>query len=230
VSYDRRVISIVVPVLNEAKALPALLHALRGEGGDFETIVVDGGSSDATPAIAAAEPSVRVLEAARGRARQMNAGAKVARGEVLLFLHADTRLEPGAVAWLDANVGARLLAGAFTHRFAPPDWRLSLVSAAHNLRCRWTRVYYGDQAIFVTKALFDAAGGFPEVDVLEDVLFCERLRPLTRARLLGRVATTDSRRFLHHGVWRSIGRGVAIVVRHRLGLRVSGHGFSDPVR
>jgi len=223
-------ISIVVPVLDEAAALPGLLAALREQAGVFEVIVVDGGSSDGTPEIAARDASLRVVQTARGRARQMNAGAAVARGETLLFLHADTRLPPGAIELLDAAPSSDWQAGAFTHSFAPSDWRLRLVSAAHNLRCRLTRVYYGDQAIFVRKSLFERAGGFPDVPFLEDVMLCERLRPLTRAVLLPQAVHTDSRRFLHHGVWRSIARGVTIVVRHRLGLAVSGRGFSDPVR
>lgn len=223
-------ISVIVPVLDEAKALPALLEALREQGGAFEVVVVDGGSSDGTAEIAARDPSLRLLRTARGRGRQMNAGAAVARGQTLLFLHADTRLPAGAIELLDAAPASAWQAGAFTHRFSPHDWRLALVSAAHNLRCRLTRVYYGDQAIFVRKALFERVGGFPEVPFLEDVIFCERLRPLTRAVLLPQTVSTDSRRFVHHGVWRSIARGLTIVVRHRLGLPVSGRGFSDPVR
>lgn len=223
-------ISVVIPVLNEVRALPATLAALREQGERHETIVVDGGSDDGTPDIAARDPTVRLLRSARGRGRQMNAGAALARGETLLFLHADTRLAPGAIELLDGASAAPWQAGAFTHSFSPADWRLRLVSAAHNLRCRWTRVYYGDQAIFVRKTLFERVGGFPAVPMLEDVIFCERLRPLTRAVLLAQAVSTDSRRFFHHGVWRSIARGVTIVVRHRLGLPVSGRGFSDPVR
>ncbi len=223
-------ISVIVPVLNESAALPAFLGALREQRGAFEVIVVDGGSDDGTLELAASDPFVRLLQSARGRGRQLNAGAALARGDTLLFLHADTRLPPGAVELLDGAAARACEAGAFTHSFSPIDWRLRLVSAAHNLRCRWTRVYYGDQAIFVRKSLFERVGGFPEVPMLEDVIFCERLRPLTRAVLLPQVISTDSRRFMHHGVWRSIARGVTILVRHRLGLPVLGGGFSDPVR
>lgn len=229
-AYHHPMISVIVPVLNESVALPVFLKALREQRGTFEVIVVDGGSDDGTPDIAAGDPSVRLLRSARGRGCQMNAGAALARGDTLLFLHADTRLAPGAIDLLDGASATAWQAGAFTHSFSPTDWRLRLLSAAHNFRCRWTRVYYGDQAIFVRKTLFERVGGFPDVPMLEDVIFCERLRPLTRAVLLPQTISTDPRRFLHHGVWRSIARGVTIVVRHQLGLRVSGRGFSDPVR
>ncbi|MBA3575815.1 MAG: hypothetical protein H0W37_12855, partial [Pseudonocardiales bacterium] len=114
--------------------------------------------------------------------------------------------------------------------FDPSDWRLQIVSAGNNLRCRLSRIYFGDQAIFVRRSLFERVGGFPEVPLLEDMIFCERLRPHTRAVLLPESITTDARRFLHHGVWRSTVRGLLILGRHRLGLPPRGHGFSDEVR
>ena len=224
-------ISVIVPVLDEAAALPAALDALLAQPGDFEVIVVDGGSGDATCDIARARAGVRLLQAPRGRAAQMNAGAAAARGELLLFLHADTRLPAGAIAALDAAQRRDgWQAGAFRHRFAPQDWRLALVSWGNNLRCRRSRVYFGDQAIFVRRELFERLGGFPVVPMLEDVIFCERLRGVTRAVLLSEAVTTDARRFLHHGVWRSTARALLILARHRLGLRSSGRGYVDAVR
>jgi GT2 family glycosyltransferase len=162
----------------------------------------------------------------------MNAGVRAARGDVLLFLHADTRLPDGAIARLGEMLGrdARLQAGAFTHRFEPTDWRLRLVSFGNNLRCRRSRIYFGDQAIFVRRTAFERAGGFPEVPILEDVIFCERLRRFTRAVLLPDRVTTDPRRFLHHGVWRTTWRGVMILMRHRFGFSPGGLGYTDEVR
>lgn len=227
-------ISVVMPVLNEAAALPGALAALLAQAGDWELIVVDGGSSDGTPAVVPvpAAGRVRLLHTQRGRGAQMNAGAAVARGDTLLFLHADTRLPTGALARLDAAIacGVSWQGGAFRHAFAPTDWRLRLVSAGNNLRCRRSRVYFGDQAIFVRSALFQRLGGFPEVPVLEDVMFCERLRTHAATVLLPEVVHTDSRRFLHHGVWRSVWRGLRILLRHRLGLPVDGQGYTDTVR
>ncbi|MBA3477401.1 MAG: hypothetical protein H0T52_03215, partial [Lautropia sp.] len=107
-------------------------------------------------------------------------------------------------------------AGAFRHRFASTDRRLRLISAVHNLRCRLTRIYFGDQAIFVRRSLFEKLGGFPVVPVLEDVIFCERLRRVTRSVMLRSAVTTDPRRFLHHGIWRTSFRALAILARHSL--------------
>jgi len=153
-------ISVVMPVLNEAATLAALL----AQPGDWELIVADGGSSDGTPAVVPLDARVRLLRTPRGRGAQMNAGAAVARGDTLLFLHADTRLPAGALARLDATIGAGApwQGGAFRHAFAPTDWRLRLVSAGNNLRCRWSRVYFGDQAIFVRARCSGAWAGSPK--------------------------------------------------------------------
>ncbi|NUO71092.1 MAG: glycosyltransferase family 2 protein [Frateuria sp.] len=225
-------ISVIVPVLNERKALPGLLDHLAAQAGDFEVIVVDGGSTDGTQALADACPLARLVPSRRGRGAQLNAGVREARADAFLFLHADTRLPAGALARLDCLLQANpsLLAGAFRHRFEPADWRLRLVSAGNNLRCRMSRIYFGDQGIFARRSAFERAGGFPDRPVLEDVVFCERLRTFTAAALLDECVTTDSRRFLHHGIWRTTARGVLILVRHRFGLNSTGTGYTDEIR
>jgi rSAM/selenodomain-associated transferase 2 len=198
-------ISVVIPAYNEEKALGATLDRLFSEGGDFEVILVDGGSTDATRAIAGAYPRVQVLAAPRGRASQMNAGAARARGEWLLFLHADTLLPPHALRSI-AALGEGAEAGGFRHRFSGEGWPLRLVSFLDNLRSRSTRVIYGDQAMFVRRSLFDAMGGFPDQAILEDIAFCERLVAVTRPVLMKSAVVTDSRKFVQMGVWRSLGR------------------------
>lgn len=225
-------ISVIVPVRNERRALPGLLDHLLAQPGDFEVIVVDGGSTDGTPALVGGAGRVKLVTSERGRGAQLNAGVRAARTDAFLFLHADTRLPIGAIARLDRMLqrNPALKAGAFRHRFEPTDWRLRLVSAGNNLRCRISRIYFGDQAIFARRSAFERAGGFPEVPVLEDVIFCERLRAFTSAVLLHESVTTDSRRFLHHGVWRTTLRGVLILVRHRLGFAAVGLGYTDEVR
>jgi rSAM/selenodomain-associated transferase 2 len=222
-------ISVVIPALNEEKALPGTLGALLRQPGQFETIVVDGGSTDRTRRIARSVAGVRVTAAPRGRASQMNAGARIASGEWLLFLHADTRLPEGALARI-ASLDASVQAGGFRHRFAGGDWRLRLVSWIDNFRCQRTRVFYGDQALFVRRELFWRLGGFPAVPVLEDVQFGETLARATRPLLMPEAVITDPRKFLRMGVFRSLGRCLLILACHELRLPIPARAFFSDVR
>jgi rSAM/selenodomain-associated transferase 2 len=218
-------VSVVIPFLNEEKALPATLAALAAQDGDFETLAVDGGSSDASRAVLAAA-GVPVIEARRGRGPQMNAGAAAARGDLLLFLHADTLLPAGALRRLTLLAGRGPVWGGFRHRFSGNDWRLRLISRLTNLRCRITGVVYGDQAMFVSRELFDAAGGFFEAP-MEDIALSERLRRVQPAVLLPDPVVTDARKFLRMGVWRSLGRVALILACRRLRLPYPAAFFAD---
>lgn len=223
-------ISVIIPVINEQTALPATLQALAAQTGDHETIIVDGGSVDHTMEIARMFP-VKLLCSARGRARQMNAGARRATGDWLLFLHADTRLPANAVSSIAAlDELPDVQAGGFRHRFHPRDRRLRCISWINNQRCARTRVFYGDQAPFIRRSLFERLGGFPEQQMLEDVLFMEKLTQITRPVLMDEYALTDSRRFRQHGVLRSFGRVFMILSCHRLGLRIPAKKFFAQVR
>lgn len=222
-------ISVIVPVYNESRALPRTLASVFAQAGDFEVIVVDGGSGDGTRQLAMDEPRVRLLVAAKGRASQMNAGAAAARGEWLLFLHGDTLLPDGALAAID-RLTAECRAGGFRHRFSGDDRRLRMISWLDNLRCRRTRIIYGDQAMFVRRALFDALGGFPDRPILEDVLFCEKLVRVTRPLLFDQCVVTDARKFLKMGVWRSFGRVFLIMLCFELHLPIPARGFFSDIR
>ncbi len=222
-------ISIVVPALNEERALPATLARVFEQAGEFEVIVVDGGSDDATRGIARGHPGVRLVEAPRGRARQMNAGARVARGEWLLFLHADTLLPRDGLAHV-AALPEDIASGCFEQRFSGDDWQLALVSRLHNFRCRRTWVMYGDQAMFVRRRVFESLGGFPDVDHLEDVIFSERLARLARPTLVPAEVVTDSRKFMKMGVFRSLGRCLAILLCYELRLPIPTRAFFAPIR
>lgn len=206
-------ISVIIPAINEEKALPATLRALFAQQGDCEVIVVDGGSTDRTVEIAASCPAVRVMTAVKGRASQMNAGAKVAMGEWLLFLHADTILPNGTIPRLREMESDRTIqAGGFMHQFSGDDWRLRLISFLNNFRCIRSRIIYGDQGLFVRRTLFERLGGFPDQPILEDVAFCERLIKVTDPLLLSPPVITDARKFLQMGIWKSFLRVLLIIL------------------
>jgi rSAM/selenodomain-associated transferase 2 len=224
-------ISVVMPTLNEAQALPWTLSALLSQPGDYEVIVVDGGSQDRTCQIAESFKSVQVIHASRGRASQMNAGAAVAQGEWLLFLHADTCLPESALVRLNAmEADETIQAGGFRHRFGGTDWRLRAISWLDNVRCERSRVIYGDQALFVRRSLFRAIGGFPEQPILEDVAICERLLPHTRPMLLDASVTTDARKFVAMGIGRSFIRVLLIILHVQFRLPVLPRVFFQDIR
>ena len=212
-------ISVVIPAFNEQRALPATLERLYGQTGDFEVILVDGGSADGTRTIAGRYAGLQITDAAKGRASQMNAGAAKARGEWLLFLHADTLLPENALARI-AELPADVSAGGFRHRFSGGGLGLRFISLVDNIRCGASRIIFGDQAMFVRRSLFFRLGGFPNVERLEDVAFCEVLVKHTRPLLLDQAVVTDSRKFVEQGVWRSLARVGAILLCVRLGRRL----------
>ena len=196
-------LSIVMPVLNEATEIAAALEALmplRARG--CEVIVVDGGSGDRTAELA--RPLVdRVIVAPRGRAVQMNAGAAVATGDVVLFLHADTRLPGNADALIrDALTNSSRLWGRFDVRFS--DGALPLVALSMNLRSRLTGIATGDQAMFATREAFTRAGGFPEIALMEDIALSSRLKHVSRPACLSPSVTTSPRRWRARGTIRTV--------------------------
>jgi rSAM/selenodomain-associated transferase 2 len=221
---------VIIPALDEATALPATLESLRQQAGEFETIVVDGGSSDATVAVAESFGNVSVITAARGRAVQMNAGADVAAGDVLLFLHADTLLPANAICELNAlERDPRFQAGGFRQRFSGEHWTLRFVSWLHNRRCALTGIFYGDQAMFVRRELFDELGGFPNCD-MEDVAFSESVLQHCEPTFLNSTVITDSRKFERMGPLRSLFRCVTLLVCYELRMPLFGRAFFAPIR
>ena len=196
-------LAIVVPMLDEAATLPALLVHLAGwRARGCEVVLVDGGSRDDSVEMARAA-GFRVLIAERGRARQMNAGAQACGRALMLFLHADTRLPEAA----DAMVCAALAVQAWGRFDVHIDGRprmLRVVAALMNLRSRLSGIATGDQAIFVRRDVFEAVGGFPDQPLMEDIeLSCRLLRVSRPACLRARVRTSG-RRWEQRGVWRTI--------------------------
>jgi len=189
-------ISIVIPTLNEAQALPVLLTALQNEWADHETIVVDGGSQDGTVEIAR-QRGVRVLQAPAGRGNQLCAGVAEARGEILLFLHADSIFPVGGLARIGEVLSAdRRLAGGNFRLVFDGDTRFSRWLTRFYARLRRVGLYYGDSGIFVRRSAYDAIGGFRSIPVMEDLDFVRRLERLGRTCCIGEPALiTSSRRF-----------------------------------
>jgi glycosyltransferase involved in cell wall biosynthesis len=172
-----------------------------------------------------------LLTGAAGRARQMNRGADAASGDLLLFLHADTLLPPHVLEKLnvlEAETSCQF--GGFHHRFSGRLWQLRLVSWLTNMRCWLSGVFYGDQAMFVRRSLFESLGGFPEQPILEDMVFCEQALKHAQPTFMREYVITDSRKFEQMGVWRSLLRCLLIIFCHQFRLPIRGQAFFSPVR
>ncbi len=198
-------LSIIMPVLDEEAAIGPALDALadmRARG--VEVIVVDGGSRDRT--IELARPCAdTVIASARGRAAQMNAGAAIASGNVLQFLHADTTLPQGADRLVcDGLARSGRCWGRFDVRIDGRHPLLSVVAGMMNLRSRITGVATGDQAMFVKRETFQHVGGFPELPLMEDIALSVRLKSVSRPLCLRAQVSTSGRRWETHGVARTI--------------------------
>jgi rSAM/selenodomain-associated transferase 2 len=207
-------ISIILPVLNEALILAEALTNLP-RSPDVEIILADGGSDDGSQDIAARFPFVRLILAPQGRGAQMNAAAQLAQGEILVFLHVDTGFTPVHLAALrQAARDLEVKAGAFYLRLTPPTPFLRIIAWGANWRCRLFGLPYGDQVIFVRRALFFALGGYAHRRP-EDLDLVLRLRRHTRLRLLNPPVTTSGRRWLQHGNFRTLASYWSCLVRHR---------------
>ena len=198
-------LSIIIPTLDEASHIAATLQSvadLRRRG--HEIIVADGGSSDATAALARGLAD-RIVCSPAGRAEQMNAGARAAAGDVLLFLHADSRLPPQADRLiLQGMAGSECAWGRFDVQIAGAHPLLRLVERMMNLRSRLTRICTGDQGIFVRRKTFEAVGGYPHQALMEDIALSARLRRLSAPLCLRQRCLTSARRWECNGVLRTI--------------------------
>lgn len=200
-------VSIIIPTLNEADQLAATLDSVvRAFGPSAEIVVADGGSSDGTVEITAGR--ARVIGSPAGRGRQLNAGARIADAEVLLFLHADTWLDPRARDALnDALARPEVVGGCFKLALRGPTAHRLIargLAMAINARSRWFRTATGDQAIFARRSAFDRIGGFPDCDLFEDVSFYRQLRRLGDVALLEPAVRTSDRRWRRVGYLRTI--------------------------
>jgi rSAM/selenodomain-associated transferase 2 len=197
--------SLIVPVLDEAAQIQQRLEPLQDlRQCGHEVIVVDGGSVDGSLPLAQSLAD-RILTVARGRARQMNAGARVASNEWLLFLHLDTELPESAAQIMANDIAASGREwGWFDVQLANPGWPYRVIAWHMNRRARLTRVCTGDQALFVRRCCFEALGGFPDLPLMEDVALSKRLRRRSAPLVLSAPVTTSARRWEQHGVLRTV--------------------------
>ena len=216
-------ISIVIPTLNEAAIITKILtniHPLP----NVEVIIVDGGSIDHTIKLAQAS-GVRVLSSPKGRAHQMNVGAKAATGEILLFLHADTVLPSGfeqmVRSTLQPPIDKQLpitIAGAFTLKIDDPMPSLRWIEWMVTWRSKWRQMPYGDQAIFLTAETFRSIGGFVEMPIMEDFELIKRLQRRGRIEILAAPVLTSARRWLQRGIWQTTLINQAIIIGYSIGI------------
>lgn len=202
-SATRPAVSIVVPVLNEAPRIAGCLLRLCRDFPEAELIVVDGGSTDRTAELA--RPYAKVVDCERGRGRQLNAGAAASSGEVLWFIHADARIDAAALDQMRvALADPRVVGGGCSLRFDRNTPSLRYLAWASNQRARRLGQIFGDQALFVRRAVFDKLGAFPDYPLMEDFEFSRRLNRTGRLVLLPATAIASARRFEPHGTWRMI--------------------------
>lgn len=216
-------LSIIIPTLNEGNNISRLLNEIQPAQIPKEVIVVDGGSHDNTALLA--RQSAQVIFAPKGRARQMNAGAEAAAGDLLLFLHCDTSLQPSTLEKLYWTVKKENLAGGCLRlHFDDPAVSLKIIAFFSHLRALWTGIYFGDQGLFVRRSVFEAIGGFPDIPLMEDWEISRRLQAYaksprvedsaweawdesgdptvkpTKIRPLSMPIVTSSRRFRQNGI------------------------------
>jgi uncharacterized protein len=210
-------LAVIVPALNEARHLASTLQAVA-QGHPEEIIVADGGSTDATRELARASGAI-VVSAPRGRAQQMNAAAATASAARLLFLHADTLPPPGYREVLDRTLSRpEVAAGAFAFGVRDPLPFRRVLELAVAARCRWLRLPYGDQGLFLRRDLFEAIGGFPNWPILEDLEIVRRLAAHGRLTIAPAKVATSSRRWRARGLWRTVLIHQLILVGHACGV------------
>lgn len=211
-------LTVVIPALNEEEWIAGAVQSAFTAGA-AEVIVADGGSADRTTRMATSA-GARVLLSEPMRARQLNLGAHAASHDALLFLHADSRLAPGAATAVEDAL-SRADFGGFRIAFVEPSRKLRLAAALINLRTRFTRCPWGDQGQFVRRDPFLKSGGFLEIPLMEDYEFAIRMKRSGHSVLLPMTVTTSGRRFLRKGLFRTAAHNWRTIVRYRLGADIN---------
>ncbi len=214
---DNGKISIIIPTLNEGENIKAVLDTTKASQ-NTEVIVVDGGSTDNTVEIAESL-GIKVISSDRGRAKQMNAGAAVAGGDILLFLHADTLLPAKFDVMIRTTLQqTRAVAGAFSLKIDAPVVSLRLVEWGVSWRSHWLQMPYGDQGIFLFKDTFTEVGGFPELPIMEDFEFIRNLKGRGNIVTIPVPVVTSARRWLQKGVWQTTFINQVVIIAYFLSV------------
>lgn len=219
------ILTIITPLLNEAENVNPFLSNLNTLEGDFELIMVDGGSSDGTleeieRCKAGFNRRLKVLESYRGRALQMNCGAKEAQGEILLFLHVDCMLHKDSIRCIEKAVYEQnMIGGGFRQAFSEPDLFLKVISATGNLRVKRTKIFYGDYGIFIQRDVFEKIGGYDNVPFLEEVELCRKAKKYGKLVWIDRPILTSSRRYSSKGRIRLTAAFMLANMLNRMGLK-----------
>ena len=195
-------ISIIIPVLNESNRILTLIEMLAEIEGDKEIIFADGGSEDDT--LELIPSNCITVNSSRGRGQQMNKGAEHAAGDVLLFLHCDSILGKDAVRSIQTAIESGFSGGCFTMKFDKRQWLLSIIAYLSNLRVNLLGIIFGDQGMFIRKEIFQSLGGFPDIPIMEDIEFSNKLRKSGRIKQLKNIIVTAARRFEKKGTLRTI--------------------------
>ena len=213
-------ISIVIPTYNESAIIGSTLAKLNEiTTSQDEIIVVDGSSEDNTREIAREFPNVILIISRRGRASQMNAGAKIAKGEYLLFLHADVQIDEICLSMLKNRIcGNEIQWGWFALTLDSPRFIYRVIEMGANLRNRFTGIPLGDHGIFVKKDMFDIIGGFPEIPIMEDLEFVKKMNIVTNGIEIKSPLKISVRRFEHSGIIRTLSRMWVLRILYYFGV------------